>query len=149
MGVAWRAPGQQGVDENSQFHLLPYGTGAQQATQDYALEASFLRHCSPRRDRHLFHLLAGRTGRDPRLAQDPPGSTVFTVYYGRKTSGESPQGAPPMAVDTDSCLAACRVIICMNAEASESPPLAPEAPKTVVGTLRLANASAQTFWVST
>ncbi len=48
-----------------------------------------------------------------------------------------------MAVDTDSCFAACRVIICMNAEASESP-LAPEAPKTVVGTLRLANASAQT-----
>ncbi len=30
-------------DENSQFHLLPYGTGSQQATQDYALEASFLR----------------------------------------------------------------------------------------------------------
>ena len=26
-----------------QFHLLPYGTAAQQATQDYALEASFLR----------------------------------------------------------------------------------------------------------
>ncbi len=25
------------------FHLLPYGTAAQQATQDYALEASFLR----------------------------------------------------------------------------------------------------------
>ena len=26
-----------------QFHLLPYGTTAQQATQDYAVEASFLR----------------------------------------------------------------------------------------------------------
>ncbi len=25
------------------LHLLPYGTAAQQATQDYALEASFLR----------------------------------------------------------------------------------------------------------
>ncbi len=26
-----------------QLHLLPYGTDAQQATQDHALEASFLR----------------------------------------------------------------------------------------------------------
>ncbi len=26
-----------------QLHLLPYGTAAQQATQDYALEASLLR----------------------------------------------------------------------------------------------------------
>ncbi len=31
------------VDVNSQLHLLPYGTGAQQATQDYARESSFLR----------------------------------------------------------------------------------------------------------
>ena len=30
-------------DANSQFHLLPYGTAAQQVTQDYALEVSFLR----------------------------------------------------------------------------------------------------------
>ncbi len=29
--------------ENSQLHLLPYDTAAQQATQDYALETSFLR----------------------------------------------------------------------------------------------------------
>ncbi len=26
-----------------QFHLLPYGAAAQQATHDYALQASFLR----------------------------------------------------------------------------------------------------------
>ena len=71
-------------------------------------------------------------------------------YYGRKASGESPQGPPPIPFDTDSCFAACTVIICMNAEASESPLVpAPDPPKTVVGTLRLANASAQTFWVST
>ncbi len=31
------------VDEKPHLHLLPYGTAAQQATQDYALEASFLR----------------------------------------------------------------------------------------------------------
>ena len=29
--------------EKPHLHLLPYGTPAQQATQDYALEASFLR----------------------------------------------------------------------------------------------------------
>ena len=80
----------------------------------------------------------------------PSQSSGSTVYYGRKASGESPQGPPPIPVDTDSCFAACTVIICMNAEASESPLVpAPEPPKTVVGTLRLANASAQTFWVST
>ncbi len=31
------------ASENPQLHLLLYGTSAQQATQDYALAASFLR----------------------------------------------------------------------------------------------------------
>ena len=79
-----------------------------------------------------------------RIHPDPPFTTIG------RASGESPQGPPPIPVDTDSCFAACTVIICMNAEASESPLVpAPEPPKTVVGTLRLANASAQTCWVST
>ncbi len=37
------APIQALGDENSQLHLLLYVTAAPQATQDYALEASFLR----------------------------------------------------------------------------------------------------------